>query len=91
MEVCDMSELILQLPDEVLSRLQSEADRQQIPLDDLVRAAIESYLNDDEPTKDEILEGLRQSMADALAGRTYPADDLIAALRRKYPSHGDNR
>lgn len=85
-----MSELTLQLPDDVVTRLQSEAERQQIPVDDLVRAAIETYL-DDEPSKEDLLAGLRQSMSDALAGRTYPADDLIAALRRKHSGHGDNR
>ncbi len=52
-----MSELTLQLPEDVLARLQSEAERQHIPLDDLVRAALES---------------LRESLHDALAGRVYP-------------------
>ncbi len=46
-----MSELTLQLPEDVLARLQSEAERQHIPLDDLVRAALESYLDKDEPTR----------------------------------------
>jgi predicted transcriptional regulator len=76
-----MSELTLQLSDEVLNRLQIEAKRQQIPLTDLVREVIESYLDEDEPTKEEVLADLREAMRDALAGRTLPADELIAELR----------
>ena len=76
-----MSELTLQLPEDVLARLQSEAERQHIPLDDLVRAALESYLDKDEPTKEAILESLRESLHDALAGRVYPAKARLADQR----------
>ena len=86
-----MSELRLQLPDDVFTRLQSEAERQQVPLDDLVRAAIESYLDKDEPTKEAILESLRQSMRDALDGRVHPARAVLAELRREIENHADNR
>jgi hypothetical protein len=65
----------------VLTRLQREAERHHIDVGDLVRGVIESYLDDDEPTKEEILENLRQSMLDALAGRTRPADEMIEELR----------
>jgi predicted transcriptional regulator len=84
-----MSELTLQLPDDVLIRLQSEAERQQVPLDDLVRAAIENYLNNDEPSKEAILESLRQSMRDALAGRVRPARAVLAELRREIGNNAD--
>ena len=87
-----MSEFTLQLPDDVLTRLQSVAERQQIPLDDLVREVIEGYLDEeDEPTKETLLEDLRQSMHDALAGRTRPADEVIEELRRKHQTNADNR
>jgi predicted transcriptional regulator len=86
-----MVEFTLQLPDEVLDRLQDKAQRQHIPIHDLVREVIESYLDDDDLTKEEILENLRQGMQDALAGRTRPADEVIDELRRKYPSNADNR
>ena len=86
-----MSQLTLQLPDDVLTRLQSAAERQQMPLDDLVREAIESYLNeDDEPAKEELLDDLRQSMLDAFAGRTRPADEVIEELRRKHQANADD-
>ena len=92
-----MSELTLQLPDDVIERLNSEAERQQIPLNELVIEALEFYLedegdltDDDEPTKAELLEDLRQSFLDAFAGRTYPADELIEELRRKYGTDADD-
>ncbi|MHB8625854.1 MAG: hypothetical protein ACYDBJ_18695 [Aggregatilineales bacterium] len=86
-----MSELALQLPDEILSRLQSAAKRQQIPLGDLVREVIESYLDEEgDPTKEALLEDLRQSMHDALAERTRSADEVIEELRRKHPVNADN-
>jgi predicted transcriptional regulator len=85
-----MSELTLQLPEDVINRLQSEAERQHVPLNDLVRQAIESYLGG-EPTKDELLEDLRQSMLDALAGRTRPADEVIEELRRKHQTDANAR
>ena len=79
-----MSVLALQLPDEVLSRLQRAAERQKIPVGDLVREAIESYLDEEgEPTKEALLEDLRQSMRDALAGRTRPADEVLGELQRR--------
>ncbi len=86
-----MSELTLQLPDDVMTRLQSEAERQQVPVDDLVRAAIETYLNDDEPTREAILEDLRQAMRDALAGRVRPARAVLSELRQDMGRHADHR
>ncbi len=77
-----MSELTLQLPDDVMTRLQREAKRQQISLDDLVLAALESYLNNGESTREVILESLRQSMRDALHGQIRPAHAVLAELRK---------
>jgi hypothetical protein len=78
-----MSELILQLPDDILNRLQSEAARQQIPVGDLARAVIEQYLDEDEPTKEELLEGLRQALRDVRDGRVRPAREFLAELRQE--------
>lgn len=81
-----MSQLTLQLPEEVLNCLQREAERRHVQLDDVVLDAIRSYFNEDEPSQEELLDDLRQSMTDALAGRTHPAERLIDELRRKYPA-----
>src|SRR5258708_30863742 len=88
---CWMSDLTLQLPDDLLNRLQQAAERQHIPLEDLIRKAIESYLDEaDEPSKGELLRELRQSMHDAVTGNTRPADEVIEELRRKHQSSNDN-
>ena len=78
-----MVEFTIKLPYDVLERLQSEAERQQIPVDDVVQAAIESYLDNDEPTNEEILEDLRQAFLDVRAGRTRPAREALAELRQE--------
>ncbi|MEP7285964.1 MAG: hypothetical protein ABI947_09370 [Chloroflexota bacterium] len=44
----------------------------------------------EEPTKELLLEDLRQSMLDALAGRTLPAYEVIEALRQKRQTDADN-
>jgi hypothetical protein len=73
-----MSELTLQLPEDVLTRLQTAAPRQQKPLGDLVHEAIENYLGgDDEPTKEGLLDDLRLSLLNAFEGRTHPADEVL--------------
>ncbi len=77
-----MSKLTVQLPNDVVARLRCEATRQQTSLDDLVRAVLENYLNDDEPTRDAALESLRQSMRDALDGHIRPARAVLAEIRR---------
>jgi predicted transcriptional regulator len=54
----------------------------------LVKEAIEDYLErldneDDEDTPDEKIEAdLRQGLRDAMAGRTVPAREAIAAIRK---------
>jgi hypothetical protein len=84
----DLSSL---LPPETLQRLQSKADSQQMPLSDLVRVAIETYLEDDdeeeyEDTPDEkILEDFRQAWHEAMTGQIGPqsARELLEELRRE--------
>lgn len=71
------------LPPEIFERLQAEADRQRSPLDQVVREAIETYLeNPDEDTPDaKILTDLRAAWREALTGQTISADEVLAALR----------
>ena len=75
-----MTELSLKLPEELLERLQDEAIQRQITLDDLVHTAIVHYFDEDEPTKEEILAGLREAMQDALSGNVRPARDFLDEL-----------
>ncbi len=84
-------EFKLSLPTEVLQRLEAEAERQHLPLPAVVREAIETYLNElDEDTPDEqILANFREGFADALAGRTRPAREVLGEIRREITQDGD--
>jgi predicted transcriptional regulator len=85
-----MNEVKLQLPDDVLTRLQTEAQRRQVPLEDVVRAALENYFDQDEPTRETIVENLREAMRDMLSGRIRPARSTLAELRREIENDDDS-
>lgn len=72
-----MTELTLTIPDKLLERLQDEANFRQIPIDDLVQTALVHYFDEDEPTKEEILAGVREAIQDVLAGRVRPAREFL--------------
>lgn len=79
-----MIELAELLSSEILDRLQAEAERQHVPVTDVVREAIEAYLEDDiieDTPDDEILSSLRQSLTEVLEGKTRSARDVIAEIR----------
>jgi predicted transcriptional regulator len=84
-------ELKTLLTPEALERLQAIANDEQTTLEPLVREALERYfeLDDEgeeplEDTPDEvILESLRRALEDMAAGRTRPAQDVLAELRAR--------
>ncbi|MEQ8676351.1 MAG: hypothetical protein RLP44_10495 [Aggregatilineales bacterium] len=79
-----MTELTLKLPDTMLARLQSEANRLNVPLEVVVGTALERYFeNDDEPTKEQILESIRIGMQQALAGDYRPAHEVLDEIERE--------
>jgi predicted DNA-binding protein len=85
-------ELDTLLPPETLERLHAAAQRQHLPLPDLVRDAIEAYLNEEvyEDTPDEeILASLRDSFTGVLEGKTRPARDVLAEIRRELAEDDD--
>lgn len=77
------------LPPEVYKRLQAEATRLQASLSEVVREAIEEYLDipDDEEYEDtpdeQILADIREGLRQALNGEALPADEALNALRKK--------
>lgn len=76
------------LPPEVYERLQAEAQRQQVSLNEVVRDAIEEYLTVDdeeyEDTPDEkIIADIRQGLHEAMTGQVIPADEAMALLRKQ--------
>ena len=77
----------LKLPDEVLEYLQREAKHRQVPLDDVVSDVLADYFDD--PTKAEILDSIRQSLRDGLAGKVRPVDEVLAELKEEFWPHAD--
>lgn len=74
------------LSPEMYKRLQAEAERQQTELSDLVREAIEEYLEDEfEDTPDEKIEAdFRQGWHEAMTAQTIPAREALAAIRKAH-------
>lgn len=73
------------LSPEVYERLQAEAERKQADMNDLIREAVEEYLDfmDEEDTPDEKIEAdLKQAWHEAMTGQTIPADEALAAIRQ---------
>ncbi|MCA0456869.1 MAG: ribbon-helix-helix protein, CopG family [Chloroflexi bacterium] len=83
------------LPPEVYERLQAEATRLQASLSDVVREAIEEYLDipDDEDYEDtpdeQIIADIRQGLHEALTGQTIPADEAMALIRKQIADEQD--
>ncbi|GIK66108.1 MAG: hypothetical protein BroJett018_39020 [Chloroflexota bacterium] len=70
------------LPADIYQRLSAEAERQNLPIETVVRAAITEYLADDlEDTPDDYIEAaFRQGWREAMTGKTIPAREALAAL-----------
>jgi poly(A) polymerase Pap1 len=76
--------LPLSLTEEVMEYLQTKAKYQQITIAEVVQQAIDVYVEQDvELSKEEILANLQQAMTEALAGKTRPADEVLAELRQE--------
>jgi hypothetical protein len=68
-----MTELTLTLPDTIIERLRSEASEHNLTIEMVIHAAIDRYfMDDDSPTKQDILDSISESMRDAphLLGQT---------------------
>lgn len=73
------------LKPEKLAKLREEAERQHIAIDELVRGALEDYIDDldDDTPDDVILSHLNKAVDDVNAGRTRPAREALTDLRKK--------
>ena len=72
-------QITLNLSPEVLERLQEAAEARNLSLDVVINDAIQDYF--DEPTKEEILDTMRQSLHEGLAGQVRPVDEVLAELK----------
>jgi len=77
----------LTLSEEVLEYLRQQAISRNIPLGDVVSDVLADYLDD--PTKEEILETIRASLRDGLAGKVRPVDDVLADLKQELGWYAD--
>jgi len=87
-----MTELTVQLPDDLLARIHAEANRLKVPAEAVVSTVLAQHFaadEDDEPTKAEILDSIRESVRAALAGDTRPVDDVIAELKKEFDFDAD--
>lgn len=79
-----MTTLTIEISDETFSQLKALADDAQISVNHLVNNIIQSNLtDDDEPTDEEIIHDIRQSLKDYVAGNVRPLEDVLDELRRE--------
>ncbi|MYD09800.1 MAG: hypothetical protein F4X02_07120 [Chloroflexi bacterium] len=55
------------------------------------QAVLVDPLMDEDPSDDEILESMRRGMEDVKAGRTRPARQAMAEIRKKLAADADSR
>lgn len=55
------------------------------------QAVLVDPLMDEDPSDDEILESIRRGMKDVKAGRTRPARQAMAEIRKKLAADADSR
>jgi predicted transcriptional regulator len=73
------------LPPALYDQLRIEAERQNSPVDVLIRDAVELYITtrtqpDEDASDEAILAGFEEGWRDIQEGRTTPADEAIAEL-----------
>lgn len=85
----------LQISSETLERLQVKAEIEGRSLLDLMREAIEAYLDDEDEIEDtpdeEIIEAIREGMKAALSGqRGRSAREVLNEIRRELAEESDD-
>lgn len=85
-----MTQLLLNLPEGMMKQLENEAKERQIPIEELVKTALDYFFDDHAPTNEEILADLRESLEDVKAGRVRAADDVLAELREEFDFDADD-
>lgn len=68
----------LNLPATIFAHLEREAQQRNLPIDDIISEVLADYFDD--PTETEILDGLKRSLQQAVAGQTRPAHDFLDEL-----------
>ena len=79
-----MTSITIELPDDIIQKLQARADDQQIALNDYILSALtDTIIDDDEPTKEDILNAIRQGILSVMKGDFgHPAHEVLDELER---------
>lgn len=78
-----MTTITIELPDDVIQKLQARADNQKISLTAYIQSALVETIDDDEPTDEEILATLKEAFLEAIHGDMgLPADEVLEELKR---------
>jgi len=92
-----MTELTVQLPDDVLARIQDEANRLNVPVEAVVSTVLAQHFTDDDddypvedPTDEQILAMLREGIEQALAGNVRPAREVLDEIEREAVDDADD-
>ena len=92
-----MTQLILELPDDLLARLQGEARRMNVPVETVVSTVLVRHFADedednpyDDPTDEQILAMVREGMEQVLAGEYRPAHEVLAELKAEFSDFDTN-
>lgn len=78
----------LNVSEEVMMYLRSEAERRKVALDEVVSEVLTDYFDD--PTQEELLAGLRRSFEQVLAGDYRPAREFLDELDNETTNNADN-
>jgi hypothetical protein len=90
-------EIQLQISQEAYHQLQDEVKRRDITLNELLTEVIDDFLDQppseeemEDTPKEKILADLREAWKETLTGKTYPAKEALATLRKKLRDESDS-
>jgi predicted transcriptional regulator len=78
-----MNALIFKLPEQVLEEIEIVAGYHNLSIHQVLRNAIDAYLNPKEKTDAEILEDIRKSLKEVVAGKARPAQQVLAEIEQE--------
>ncbi|MDX2076526.1 MAG: hypothetical protein SFZ02_08865 [bacterium] len=81
-----MTTLTIELPDDIIQKLQARADTLSIPLTDYIQSTlVDTVMDDDEPTDEEILATLKEAFLEAIHGDMgRPAHEVLDELKKEF-------
>ncbi|MCU0481065.1 MAG: hypothetical protein MUE54_07620 [Anaerolineae bacterium] len=76
-----MTSITIELPDDVIQKLQARADSQQVALNEYIQSALTETIDDDEPTKEDVLNAIREGILSVMKGDFgRPAHEVLDEL-----------